>query len=182
MSALSAVGSTNQSQMMQQLLKQAQGTRTQPTPPPQFQAQLQTAVQAAGLDASTIANIQGDIQSAIKTALSGLDGSTNPREAVSSAVKEVFEKYGIDPQDFKSKMAEALGQSAPSLSRPDLALSSIYGAEKSSQSSEPDLLATLLEHLESTKNESIDDSEDDAFSMVQFLQNLPAGSLINTLA
>ena len=186
MSAISTMGSTNKSQMIQQLLQQSQATRTQSGPPPQVQAQPQSVAQAAGLDASIIANIQADMKSAIKSALADIDGSTNPRTAVSSAVKEVFEKHGLSPEDFKAKMTYAMNQSDSPLTQSGLGPENIYSSGETSQASEPDLLTTLLEHLNSSENKSIvneDENEDeDAFSMVQFLQNLPAGSLINTLA
>jgi len=68
---------------------------------------------SAGLDASKLEEVQAEIKSAVSEAVSGSDGSTDPREAARQAIDSTLEKYGVDTAQLKESMDAMRPQGPP---------------------------------------------------------------------
>jgi hypothetical protein len=79
-------------------------------PPPggargaEFESKFNDAAIAAGLDADKADELQEKIKTTIEETLQNSDGSTDPRQAVQSAIDSLLEQYGVDLNEFKSQM------------------------------------------------------------------------------
>jgi hypothetical protein len=119
MSGIGGVGGSNAElvQMLQQMASRqgGQGPRVGGGqsgggggPGAMMQNQLVSFAESAGLDTETVSSLQADVKSAVTTALEDAGSSgTNPKEAVSSAVRGVFDEYGLDSEAFKGQMDQA---------------------------------------------------------------------------
>lgn len=159
MNAVSAAGSIQQSSISELLKGQRSGGGNAPPPPPPSEEAFASVGESLGLGASEVASLRGEIESAVKDALSRFDGSGSRKDAVSSAVNSVLEANGIDPQAFKSAMEKLRGSDGARAPRPNVA-----------QSQQP------------SDQLFFDSSENESSSLVGSFRSLPTGSLINISA
>jgi hypothetical protein len=131
MTSIAGVSSATTSELLQALQKlarsptqnQTEGTAQAGTPaaPPDdqaaraaFESDMKEALVAAGLDESQADAALADVQSAISSALSEADGSSDPREVVQQAVDGMLqEKYGVDTDKLHQQMEAQRGAQAP---------------------------------------------------------------------
>jgi len=185
MSAISNVGSSSTLQILQQLSsRQSSGAQAScgfPQPSAEVKAQFESAAQRAGIDTAQFSELRGQIDTAIQSAVEGLDGSTDPQAAIESAINGVLEENGIDAEDFNSKLNSVfseLGVPSPG----SFGAGGIYAKPGSSSAgysadqSQTDLLNALFG--------SDEDSESDSSgsSIAQAIRNLPVGSLYDAEA
>ncbi|MEL7484394.1 MAG: hypothetical protein AAFN41_08570 [Planctomycetota bacterium] len=170
MSAVSGVGGSSISQMLQQMQQKMQGAGGPSAMfkqmPAEMQAQIQSKAEAAGFDTSKISAIQQDVQSTLQN----IEPGTDPRDALGA----VFEKHGVDPSQMKEKMQGMMSQMAGSFQGMQ------GGYSLNASSGQTDLLDSLFE--------SLDDGEDDASSgsdirsLLETMNRLPAGSIFDRTA
>jgi hypothetical protein len=83
-------------------------------PPPgvargaEFEAQFTDAAVAAGLDAGKADELQNQIKSLVQETLQNSAGTTDPRQAVQSAIDGLLEEYGVDLDQFKSQLQSSM--------------------------------------------------------------------------
>lgn len=115
MSTISGIGGSNSEliQMLQQLFRQqTQETNTSTAPPGEpdesrraaFDADLEEALTAAGLEADQMDEVKSEIQAAISSVMSNQDDSTDRHEAVKQAIDETLAKYDVDTEAFHETM------------------------------------------------------------------------------
>jgi hypothetical protein len=182
MSGISSIGSSNQSALLQQL-RQRQGSGSPqgaggfPEPPKEFKAKFESAAQAAGIDTKQLAGLQDQIQSAVQGALESSDGSSDPREAVESAINGVLKDNGIDADELKTKLDsvfEKLGAPKPGTFSGVGGFGATNG--KSADSTKSDLLSQLLKSLDSNNQDS------GGSSILSSIRSLPPGALVDAEA
>lgn len=78
-----------------------------------FEDCFEQALLSAGLDASKLEEVQAEIKSAVSEAVSGSDGSTDPREAARQAIDSTLEKYGVDTAQLRESMDAMRPQGPP---------------------------------------------------------------------
>ncbi|MFI4896632.1 MAG: hypothetical protein ACIARR_02280 [Phycisphaerales bacterium JB059] len=162
MSAVSGIGGATAASPAQQL----QGARPPrpPGPPPGFEAALQSSAEGAGLDESEVSELQAAIEAAIEESRASGEGPGGAREAIAG----VLESFGIDPEAFESELRSA--SEAVRASGRDAGRSSL-GSTIAPQS--------LLESLNAGADGS---SSEDLASLLERLQGLPSGSLVDIAA
>lgn len=187
MNGVSGAGSAQQSLMMQ-LLQQQQGGLSGggfQGPPPEIQAQFQSAAESLGIDGSQLASLRGEIETAVQDAMKSFDGSGSPKEAISSAINGVLEENGIDAEEFKAQMQDIMSASG---FQPPAGFGSgfgggfgqIQGASFDATSQQADLLSQIFGDSDDT--DSAESSQSSSFNIADYFRQLPAGSLLNTSA
>ena len=166
MSALTGVSSASSSELIQRLGQSRPPGAPEPgQTPPGFDETLQSTAEAAGLDATQIAELRSEIESAIEQAISESDDPGSFREAVA----EVLEANGIDAEAFHTQLRETFGGPPPG-GPPPSASGEAGGSD----------IQSLLEALDTGDEDSEDASS--VTSLLSLLRNLPSGSLVNTAA
>jgi|GEM_PF-2784110 len=160
MSSISTVN-TGQSLLLQQLRAQEGaarpegGQRPPSGPPPGFSEAVESAAEAAGLDASAISELRSEIEEAVQHARE----SGENRQGVKGAVDSILEAAGLDFESIRQDL-RSLGGPQPGT----------YTAK----SGQAETLSELFAEA--------DDEETDALGLLDLLQRLPAGSLYDTNA
>ncbi len=204
MSSVSSLASGSQSQAIDQIRQRlkASGGRP-PEPPAELKAQFESAAQQAGIDTEKLSGLSDQIGEAISGALEGFDGTGDPREAVETAVNGVLKDNGIDPEKLKEQLksvGEKLGYGQggsggpggfagfggpggpggfPGFGGPPGAGGG-FGGGVSAASNRNQSVQTLLDAF--GKKNGSGSSEEDSGSVLDFLKNLPSGSLVDTNA
>jgi hypothetical protein len=198
------MASGSQSQAIEQIRQRlkASGGRT-PEPPAEFKAEFESAAQQAGIDTEKLSGLSDKIGEAISGALDGLNGNSDPREAIESAVNGVLKDNGIDPEKLKEQLKSVgeklgYGQGGPpgfggfggpggpggaggfpgfgGLQGPGGG----FGGGMSAMSNQNQSVQTLLSSL--GKKKDGDSSSGDSNSLLDYLKNLPQGSLVDANA
>ena len=171
MSAIQSVGSPNLA-ALQQRLQQGGGPAPFERPPPELQAQFRSFAESAGIDPSQLGDLQEQIRSAVDT-VRGADGSIDPRD-VKEAVSGVLNDNGIDPEQLRSQLQGVFQQAGFSPAAGLQGFPSLGEAAGTQQD--------LLDALFADDDDTAESNGDDAVSLLQLLENLPKGSLVNTAA
>ena len=186
---ISAVGDQSMQQIMTQMLQQRGNSQSAG----EFGGKMQSFVESnsasiaekLGMDTESFTNLQSEIQSAVQQVRDEADGIGDLRTAVGEAVESVLSANGIDTADFKSAMqsvAQDMGMPAmgamSGMKGSGGMMGMIGGMGGSSSTGQSDLMSQLLENLQSGTE---DDEESDGYNILSFLENLPLGSLTDTL-
>jgi hypothetical protein len=203
---ISAIGDSSQLtllEMIQKLQKSQATSETSATsgkmgsaPPSNdemeaMQEQMDASVASKlGIDTETFSKIHSEIQTAIQTALSESDGTGDMRSTIDNAVDTVLQNNGIDPAQFKEAMksaAQELGMPQPGGAGPmgPPPGGGTYGPQGTSttdSSSQNDLLTQLLDALKSSSTSDDSTETSTGLDILNWLKNLPTGSLTNCYA
>ncbi len=79
----------------------------------EFESTLVNALTAAGLDPTKLDALQSDIRSAVSTALSQADDTTDARRIAGQAINNVLQEYGVDVDKLKQQMRSVMGSMRP---------------------------------------------------------------------
>ena len=103
MSAIASIGSDPQALLAQRLqsLRVDQDSADRAA---QRKAELESALKAAGADATKLPDLEKQIQDAVQSAQQNATGSTDSRTAVRDAINNVLKQNGIDPAKFEAQM------------------------------------------------------------------------------
>lgn len=173
MSAISSIGSLDQTLLMQQVQQQMESGPPEMAngmtgPPPMSgqgppgETQFVSVAESFGLDSEEAESLHSDVQTAVQEALDGLAEGEDPRAAIETAIGGVMEEYGIDAEAFKAEMESQMGGPPPG--GPGGGMS---GVTYDPQTMQSDLLSSLLEG-----------DEDDSSSS----SSLPSGFLYDVTA
>jgi len=172
MSAIQSVGAPDLA-ALQQRLQQGGGPRSFARPAPEMQAQFRSFAESAGIDTSRFGDLQGQIRSAVDGARAP-DGSIDPA-AVKDAVSGILNDNGIDPQQLRSQLQGVFQQAGfgPTSGGPQG-----FAGLGETATAQQDLLDTLF----ASDDDTAESDGDAAVSLLQLLENLPKGSIVNTAA
>lgn len=169
MSAIQSVGSPHMGALQQRLHHGAQAAPLA-GPPPQVQGRFHSLAESAGLDPSRLGDLKEQIRVAVD-AVRGDDGSIE-RTAVKDALKGVLNDNGIDPAQLRSQLQSMFQQAGlPPAAR----LQGPVGAGDAGSAQQ-----NLLDALGA--DDGAEGTAGDTVSLVHLLENLPKGSLLNTVA
>ncbi|MEM7756016.1 MAG: hypothetical protein AAF297_10315 [Planctomycetota bacterium] len=138
-----------------------------------MQAQIQSFAESAGINPSKLSDLQEQIRSAVDGAKSA-DGSIDP-SAIKDAVSGVLNDNGIDPEQLRSQLQGVFQQAglSPSVG----GLQGLPGIGDTANTQQD-----LLDALFADDDDTAESTGDNAVSLLQLLENLPKGSLVNTAA
>ena len=185
MSSIASVGSQSSLYQLLQSSRQGNaappGTSGFPEPPAQLKAQLQQKAQAAGIDLQKLDSLKPQIQEAAAGALESTQGASQQEQfaAVQDAVGTVLKDNGIDPEQLK-KQFESLAAGGPPGAFGGGSFS-VRGYQSSSESSSADLIAKLLEQLQSTDSAK-GTADTSSLDLASLFKNAPSGFAIDTAA
>lgn len=193
MSSVASIGTSSQSQYIQQLLQGRQSCEAQETPEfeaqeqahggstssassatnnhrAQFQANFQSAAQALGIDPSKFKDIQNQIRSAVSDAKSS-SGASLTKSQIDQVVNNVLTKNGVDPAQFKSQM-QALHQKMGGHRHHHKVGTDTNSTNGSSPSNGSTTISDLGSAVDASSTSGID----------SLVNTLPAGSLVDANA
>lgn len=169
MSAVQNVGSSNLAALQQRLQRGAQPAPFQ-GPPPQVQGRFQSLAESAGLDSSQLGDIKEQMRAAVENAR-GNDGSID-RAALKETVSGILKDNGIDPEQLRAKLQGMFQQAgfSPAARPKGSPVGGEFGTARQ----------VLLNELNA--DEGAEATSGNTVSLLQLLENLPKGSLVNTAA
>ncbi|MEM9167289.1 MAG: hypothetical protein AAGB48_09750 [Planctomycetota bacterium] len=173
MSAIGDISELSSASLLWQLQLGNAGAQPTASQKEQAQSQIQSFAQQAGYDATSIANIQGDIRTAIEEVQSG--NVENPQAYIQNAVQESFSANGINAEQFKADLSSIL----ESLGIQPGQAGGIQGSYDTA-SAQNDLLNQLFGDSDSEDGEESDSGQTSLSELLSLLNsNLPAGTLVD---
>ncbi len=118
---------------------------------------------AAGIDSGQLGDLRADLQSTLESTRASLDGSSDPRAMIESALRGVFEEHGVDVEGLKAQMQSTL-HSAGGFNP----ASGFGGARPGSFGGG----AFGVSNFDTSSNSQ-------ATTLLEMLENLPAGSVVD---